>query len=64
MRERRQQTRAMARPLPLVGRGAGVGGGSACETSDRAYRPTAPLTLPSPHKGERGAQLHIQGLVQ
>ncbi len=41
-------------PLPLVGRGAGVGGGSACGLNDGAYRPTAPLTLPSPHKGERG----------
>ena len=41
-------------PLPLVGRGEGVGGCSAHKIADESYRPAAHLTLPSPHKGERG----------
>src|SRR5690606_26266863 len=40
--------------LPLVGRRQEVGGGATFVVIARTYRPTAPLTLPSPHKGERG----------
>ncbi len=39
-----------------------MGGGSAFEVIARAYRPTAPLTLPSPHEGERASNNDARGL--
>ena len=45
---------------PPCGEEAGGGGLCGKRDAERAYRSTAPLTLPSPHKGERGAQqLHL-----
>jgi hypothetical protein len=49
---------------PPCGEEAGGGGLLGMRDADGAYRFTAPLTLPSPHKGERGARQLHQGFFQ